>query len=206
MFSVLIQMNGIKLNAQNLNSDFAKIKKDTLQKELAFYGGFVHQHQNFFGKAFSYQGVEAGAVFRQKFMAGLYGASFVSNLKINIENKTRFINLAQVGIFAGEIWKIQKTIHSGWMLNAGCFTLENDDIEFGIINPRKNANSLNGFVVSPQIFAEINLLKWMKLRIGLAYNFYFYNEDLWIKKSDLQNFSLNFGFIFGKFETANSNY
>jgi len=34
---------------------------------------------------------------------------------------------------------------------------------------------------------------------GLACNFYFFADEPSVEKSDIQNFSLNFGFIFGKF-------
>jgi hypothetical protein len=47
-------------------------------------------------------------------------------------------------------------------------------------------------------FAELNILRWMKFRTGLGYSFYGFKDQSSVSVSDLQNVSINFGFLFGK--------
>jgi hypothetical protein len=67
---------------------------------------------------------------------------------------------------------------------------------FQATNPKVN---LNGLVLTPQVFAETNLTRWMKFRTGISYSIYSFEDQSIIHKSDLNNVSLTFGFIFGKF-------
>ena len=73
-----------------------------------------------------------------------------------------------------------------------------DETDFGLFSSKNQSIKLNGVVVSPQVFAELNVVKWMKLRTGLGYSIYFYKGQSNIPKSELNNLFISFGFIFGK--------
>lgn len=186
----------VKIEAQEQTFKSVFGKNDTIVAKTSYYGGFVHQHQNFFDKAFSYQGLEFGVLLKNNFVTGIYAATFISDLSAEIEEKPMLIRMSQAGAMVGGIWKNQGILHAGWQLNTGYFS-------FNAESPDSNANNsdifISGLVMSPQIYAELNITNWMKFRTGLAYNFYFFEDNPSIEKSDIQNFSLNFGFIFGKF-------
>lgn len=91
-------------------------------------------------------------------------------------------------------------MHTGWLINAGYFSLWASETDFQFFNPNNPQITINGLILSPEIFAECNIAKWMKFRTGLAYSFYSFEDQKTITKEDLQNISVNFGFIFGKFD------
>lgn len=173
--------------------------KDTLVKEIRFYGSLNHRHQDFFNKAFSFQGIEAGAIFNHKIFLGAYGSTFATNLTTKINNNNMYVFMWQAGMSLGRIYNHQKALHSGWLLNVGYFSLVGDDTDFGFFKSNEPQLSFGGLVISPEVYAEINVASWMKFRTGLAYSFYSFEDQSQITKNDLQNISVNFGFIFGKF-------
>jgi hypothetical protein len=185
--------------AGSKNNGSVITKNDTQNKEVRFYTSLLHRHQNFFGEAFSFQGIEAGAIVNPNFFLGIYGAAFASNLKVEIDQTPMFVNIWQTGLTIGQIYKKENFLHPGWLINTGYFSLVSDDSEIKLFNPVNPAIKEYGIVVSPEIYAEINVSRWMKFRTGLAYSFYAYQSQSAISKSDLQNVSINFGFSFGRF-------
>lgn len=172
---------------------------DTIVKDVAFYGGFTHQHHDFFNKAFSFQGVEAGFIFNNSVIVGLYGSSFVNNLEVFMTYKTMYFSMAQAGIALGYINDYNRFLHTGFLLNMGYISISGDDKSFGLFSPDNPQIDIGAFVISPQVYAELNILKWMKIRTGLSYNFYSYEDHTIIKTEDLQNISFTFAVLFGKF-------
>ena len=75
-----------------------------------------------------------------------------------------------------------------------------DKTDFGLFREHNPLVQLNGLVLSPQVFAETNITGWLKLRTGLTYSFYSFEDQSLIKKTDLNNIALTFGFILGKFK------
>ncbi|MDD4971217.1 MAG: hypothetical protein PHT07_17450 [Paludibacter sp.] len=189
------------LNAQNNNYECITCKQDTLIKDIRVYGGLIHQHQDFFHKAFSFQGIEAGAIINHKLLAGAFGALFVSNLEIKTANDSPlFVNIKEAGLFVGKTNNDARVIHTGWLLNMGYFSLTGDKTDFALFRERYPLVQLSGLVLSPQVFAEMNITGWLKLRTGLTYSFYSFEDQSLIKKTDLNNIALTFGFIIGKFQ------
>jgi hypothetical protein len=74
--------------------------------------------------------------------------------------------------------------------------LRKDADNFGLFETDKASFKLNGVVVSPQIFGELVVVDWFKIRTGLSYNFYSFKDDLMIKPSELNNVSFTFGLVF----------
>lgn len=195
LFSVLCN-----LNAQDRNYESIASKEDTLIKDIRIYGGLVHQHQDFFDKAFSFQGAEAGIIVNHSLLAGVFGSVFVSNLDVKAATFPHlFVNIRQGGLLVGKMNNASKAIHTGWLLNIGYFSLAGDETDFALFQSNNPKVTVNGLVLTPQVFAETNITRWMKLRTGISYSFYSFEDQYIIKKSDLNNVSLTFGFIFGKF-------
>jgi len=57
-----------------------------------------HQHHDFFGKAFSFQGIEGGVIVQRNLYLGFYGAFFASNLKAEVNNEIQHVWIGQVGV------------------------------------------------------------------------------------------------------------
>jgi len=197
-FIVLFSSNELIARQGNYESLFEK--RDSIQKkEISFYAGLIHQHENFFGKAFSFQGIEAGVIANNKWLSGVYASTFVSNLKVDINQTPKLVFISQGGLFIGRIWHEEKKIHAGVLMNVGYFSLKADDSGVGSFSSDNQCIKLHGVVINPWIFAELNLPKWMKLRTGLGYGFYGFKYSDFMTNKDLNNIAFSFGFIFGKF-------
>jgi len=155
-----------------------------------------HQHQDFFGKAFSFQGIEGGAIVQRNLYLGVYGAFFASNLKTEVNNKLQYVWIGQGGVNAAYIIYPENRFHPGCQLNVGIFTLRHDADNFGLFDTDNVSFQLNGLIVSPQIFVELIVAEWVKIRTGLSYNFYSFKDHLTINPSDLNHLSFTFGLVF----------
>jgi hypothetical protein len=178
---------------------FGNNKPKRTNTNLMFYGGLQHQHQDFFNNAFSFQGVEAGILLKNSILIGIYGSAFVSNLEVEIADNPMYMLINQGGFSGGMVHNNSRLLHTGFLLSVGYFSLTGDSDKLPLFRIADHEIAISGIVLSPQVFAELNVSSWMKFRTGLAYNFYNFGSDAPIAKSDLQNFSFNFGFLFGKF-------
>jgi len=193
-------LTSIEIYAQDGHYEAIFGKPDTLiKKDIRIYAGFVHQHQNFFNKAFSFQGIETGIQNKKGLLLGIYGSTFVSNLKIEAEGNSMYIFISQAGLIASGIRKGYRKVHAGMLLNTGFFSLTVDESDFRPSKVENPLHKLNGLVISPQILAEFNIANWFKLRTGFGYSFYQHHDQSIVSKEDLNNIFFSFGFIFGKF-------
>jgi hypothetical protein len=174
-----------------------QFKKAT--KGVKLYCGLTHQHQSFFNKPFSLTGIEAGIISGRNILLGVYGSSFLSNLEIeNSVSKTYFSSM-QGGLAIGVLHHGNKWLHEGVLLNAGYFSITGSSSNFQLFAIQNSTAIIHGLVITPMAFAEINVLRWMKFRTGLGYSFYNFKDQSSVSVSDLQNVSINFGFLFGKY-------
>lgn len=188
-------------NAQNRNYESLTISRDSLKKDNRLYVGLVHQHQNFFNKAFSFQGLETGVIINHTILIGAFGAMFITNLDAKVsDNPHYYINIKEAGLLIGTLINEKRDIHAGWQLNAGYFSLTGDETDYGIFKVENPSTRIGGLVFSPQFFIELKISDWMKLRTGLCYNIYNFTNQSVIKNQYLNNVSLSFGFIFGEFK------
>lgn len=170
--------------------------KDSLVKVAAPYVGLFHQHHDFFSKAFSYQGIEAGIDFNRKLNAGLYGSMFASPLRVELQGKSAYLAIKQVGVSVGFVHTMLRRLSIGCNLNTGLFILRADSRRVSVLRDEQAAVRIRGLVASPQAFSELSFLKWMSVRIGLSYNFYRFDNQNTITRNDLQNIAFNFEIIF----------
>jgi len=155
-----------------------------------------HQHHDFFGKAFSFQGIEGGVTVQRNLYLGLYGAFFASNLKAEVNNGIQNVWIGQGGVNAAYVIHSKNRFHPGGQLNLGFFSLRYDADNFGLFETDDASFKVNGLIVSPQIFGELNVTEWFKIRTGLSYNFYSFKDHLVIQTSDLNHVSFTFGLVF----------
>jgi hypothetical protein len=199
--TILFFTAGSKCYSQKSNFEylFNKDKSERTISDLKFYVGLSHQHQDIFNKAFSFQGVEAGLVINHKLLLAIYGSTFVSNLDVEVHDNPMYLMMNQAGFIGGLVNNDSKLLHTGFLLSVGYFSLSADKLKLPMFSSDNHEIGINGLVLAPQVFAELNVLKWMKFRAGLAYNFYSFENQEMIAKTKLENISINFGFLFGKF-------
>jgi hypothetical protein len=182
--------------AQTESYEYLFNKNDKLITKVDYFGSFQHHHQEFFNKAFSYQGVEAGVVLNKKVSAGLFFSSFASNLIVNLQAQKMFVTAWRTGLFAGSVQHSGKVLHTGWQVYAGYFSLKADQQELKTFGNSYQDLWVSGMLLIPEVYAELNILKWFKFRTGLDYSFYSFENQTEINKSNLNSIGLNFGFIF----------
>ena len=177
---------------------YSQESKDSLSAKTNIkpYVTLYHQHHDFFGKAFSFQGIEGGVIVQWNLYLGFYGAFFASNLKAEVNNVIQYAWIGQGGVNAAYVIHPEKRFHPGCQLNMGFFTLRYDADNFGLFETDNASFNLNGLIVSPQIFGELIVTEWFRIITGLSYNFYSYNDHLMIKPSDLNHISFTFGLVF----------
>jgi hypothetical protein len=187
------------LKASCQTDDTPGTLKNPSTGKTILYGGFIHQHENFFSKAFSYQGIETGLFFKHQFNFGLNFSTFVSPLHTGRKDVLSEVLMSKFVLSGGIIFSEYRLIHPGILLNAGYFQMKGYLGESGLFNQESPSVHLKGFIMAPQVYAEINALKWMKIRTGLDYNSYFKKESGIYSDVSLNGFSLSFSFLFGKF-------
>jgi hypothetical protein len=199
-FAILIFFVGTHIFPQENNFEqLSSNLRDTFLTQTKFYCGLIHQHHDFYHKAFSYQGIELGTLINDKILMGIYGYTFASVLEVKSSNSPVFLQMWQAGLIGGWNTYSSGIFHTGLLLNIGYFSIVSDSTEYSLFKPNKSKNEIKSFIVIPQIYAQIDITKWLKGRFGIAYDFYTFKDNATINKSDLQNISINFGILFGKF-------
>lgn len=164
-------------------------------QSLKPYAAFTHQHQDFFGKAFSFQNIETGIRLNNTLHIGLYGGIFASNLQAKVHTQYRYVTACQAGITFNKVFNPNKLLHTGYGVSAGYFRFITGE---GKLSPFQNIDTgaVNGLILSPQVFAELNITRWLSFRPGLSYNFYSVENNAEVTAGDISNIALNFGFYF----------
>lgn len=165
--------------------------------DVSLYGGLTHQHQNFLNTPFSLTGLEAGVLVDNTIVLGAFGSSFLSGLDVETANLKTTLSLAQGGLVFGAVHHFTRYLEAGLLLQSGFLSVRGEPS--GISAEGSNNRSVHhyGATVIPQLFTAISTTKWMKIRVGLGYNFYSFGDQSVVSSKDLQNVSLNFGFLFG---------
>ncbi len=176
----------------------AAVTNELRHEDLSLKGFITiyHQHHDFFGKAFSFQGIEGGGLVNQRFCLGAYTSFFASNLKAEINGFPRYVRIGQAGVLSGYLLKGERRINPGFQINAGYFSIRLDEERFGLFKLYRADESEDGLVVAPQLFGELGLKTWLKVRAGLSYNFYFPENKSVFNRADLNGLSFTFGIVF----------
>lgn len=199
MISLLIALAcGQGVYAQHQPCAYAAGKTDSVYKPIRPYLGLIHQHQNFFGKAFSYQGIELGVRIRRRVILAAYGSTFASTLAVERTKNPLFVYIGQYGLVIGSEQGTEKRVHVGGLVNMGYFSLVANEADFTLFAVEHPAIRRRGLVTTPQVYAGLTVTNRMQFRLGMGYSFYWYDELPQVAPSDVDNLALTFGFIFRK--------
>jgi hypothetical protein len=159
-----------------------------------------------------FMGGGGAILLNQTFFFGAYGEGLttpyeaeISYNELNSDNFTQRIELGHGGFWLGYIHHSQAPIHAGISTKLG----------WGSINPWEedkmpdHSSELadHVFVIIPQIEAEFNLFKWLKLNVGVGYRFvtgidkeYPWKTELIYNKNDFNKPQATMTLIFGYFK------
>jgi len=165
--------------------------------DVRLYGGLIHQHQNFFLTPFSFTGVEAGVLLDRKIIVGAFGASFLSSLSVEISNVKTALSLTQGGLVFGAVHHFTGFLEAGLLLQTGILSVKGEPKVISKEGSNSGSFHIQGATVMPQMITGLCVAKYLKIRIGLGYSLYNFEGNSGISTKDLQNISLNFGFLFG---------
>jgi hypothetical protein len=193
---VIILTCAFMLNAQETEYNSVFNNKNG-KLEISFYGGLISEHHSSITN--TKPGIEAGIVFKQSFAIGAYGQGTLTNFNTSL-NDTKYYNmLGEGGLLLSYTANNNKMLHFGGLLKIGYAALSSNDEEMKIF---KSLNALfedGGWVYHPEIFAELNLHKSAKVRLGIGYSIYNLSDKHVVSSADLNCFTVNLGLLFGKF-------
>lgn len=165
--------------------------------KVHFYGGLTFQHVSEITNTMP--GIEGGVLFNKKFVAGLYGQGTTGNFGIRYNDTIHNIMFGEGGLFLGYISKFKKPLHFGGMLKIGYVSLVADDNEIKLFEDVDPVAEDNGMVFHPELFSEVNVLKQLKVRLGLGYTFNSLDKESVACNRQLDSWTMNFSILLGNF-------
>jgi len=165
--------------------------------EISFYGGLISEHHSSITS--TKPGIEAGIVLNQSFAVGAYGQGTLKNFNTTLEDTKYYNMLGEGGLMLSYMAYSHKRLHFGGMLKVGYVALTSDEEETKMFESVNAAFEDGGWVYHPEIFAELNLYKSMKVRLGVGYSIYNLSDEPVVSSADLNCITVNLGLLFGKF-------
>ena len=138
-------------------------------------------------------GMGGGGIFCWDHRYYVYGqmTSYISDVPKNTEKEMELVNY---GATVGYIFFPQNKIH----FSTGVQFASNN-IVFRE-NTGFKIDSLTFFSVAPEMNVEANILKYLRIYLGAGWHFAITDDDyLGLNQKTLSGFSINFGFLMGKF-------
>lgn len=178
LITMLIGLSSIQLSAQEEMKYLFGGEENNIK--VSGFAGVFNEFSSVDGDFAFSMGGGAAMLFNQKFYLGAYGMGLTTrhlksyiqidpsgNLRPDDQLYTRF---GHGGLWLGYIHKPQNAIH--WGVNTkigwGGITL-NDLVHPGSDYKWENYYSDNVFVLSPEVNVGFNLLKWMRVDLGVGY-------------------------------------
>jgi hypothetical protein len=184
-------------NAQENNYEYL-FKKDKNNKNLwKPYASLTFQH--LVVKTNTMPGLELGFSLNNNFLVGFYGQGTVGNFSHEYNNEINHVLFGEGGILAGYSMEPNKTLHFGGTFKLGYMSMVADDEEIKLFNDFEPIAEDAGVVYHPELFSEINVSKYMKVKLGAGYSFYLLNNENIICNQSLDSWALNFGVVFSNF-------
>jgi hypothetical protein len=184
------------LNAQENDYNYVFNNKNG-KPEISFYGGLISEHHSSITN--TKPGIEAGIVLNQSFAIGAYGQGTLTNFNTSLNDKKYYNILGEGGLLLSYTANSNKRLHFGGLLKIGYAALASDDEEMIMFKSVNAAFEDGGWVYHPEVFAELNLHKSMKVRLGVGYSIYNLSEEHVVSSADINCFTVNLGLLFGKF-------
>jgi hypothetical protein len=136
------------LSANYITVEYLSKIVDTTISDIRFCGGLTHQHQDFYNKTFSIQGIEAGFIVNHKLILGADASSFATKLEVELNNKTADFSTSQTGILIRITDKDQKFIYSGFLINIVDVSILENNTGFTLFQAKYPAIDIRGLVIS----------------------------------------------------------
>jgi len=139
-------------------------------------------------------GMGGGGIFCWDHRYYIYGqmTSYISDVPKNTGQEMELVNY---GATVGYIFFPQNKIHFSTGIQ---FAYNN--IMFRESNGLKINRDITFFSIAPEINVEANILKFLRIYLGAGWHFAITDDDyLDLNQKTLSGFSINFGFLMGKF-------
>jgi hypothetical protein len=185
------------VTAQENSYDFLLNKENNPRSLWNFYGGFTFQH--LYVKTNTMPGLELGVVLNRNFMMGAFGQGTVGNFSHLHNTENYSVMLGEGGIMAGYVTEPFKTLHFGGTFKVGYVSLVADDEEIKLFSDFEPVAEDAGVVYHPEIFSELNVSRFMKIRLGAGYSFYLLNDESILCNTELDSWTLNMSLVFSNF-------
>jgi len=124
----------------------------------------------------------------------IYGQMTSYNAEVP-KHTDKTMDLANYGATLGYIFSPRKKVHYtvGVQLAQNTITFRQD-------NGLKDDIDFSFFSIAPEANIEVNVLKYLRIYLGAGWHFAFTSDDyLGINQKSLSGFSINYGFLMGKF-------
>ncbi|MDQ3395668.1 MAG: hypothetical protein M3512_16395 [Bacteroidota bacterium] len=181
--------------------DFEHLLKGRKIKFSIFVGPLFELssvHNNF---GFS-TGGGGGLILNQTLFIGGYGLKLAPVIGTDVTlNNVNYDNLEIAfnhgGLWFGYIHNYKKLVHFGASTKLGWGNITLNDHR--LASPYED----NVMVFTPQVEAEVNIMKWFKVNVGLGYRIVSGVNESVLNKKDFNSPQVTVGFLFGWFRQRN---
>lgn len=211
---VIIWFSALSLSAQNRDKRYHNFGSERNWQSQLYFGPLA-TFSNVEGNLSIDMGATGGVIYRNKFIAGLYGQKMVTSLtrtKLNISWYPAVTNgevkMMHGGALVGYIFKPEALLHWGVSSSAGVGKLEliaKDPATMDIVETYNDRI----YIIIPKIFIETNIAKWFKINVSGGYRFlgkvnsYYTNQSqeevLIFDKSEYTKPEFSISLLFGAF-------
>lgn len=161
------------------------------------YAGFSLTHLAV--KSNTLPGIEAGVILADHLYAGVYGMGTAGNFTNVYAPDTLSVMFGEGGLALFFVDKPNNLLHFGGGIRIGYASFVADDKEIKIFEEVDPVAEDNALVYHPEIFAEINLSPFSKVRVGAGYSFYLFDQENILCNKSLDSWTMNLGIVFSNF-------
>lgn len=142
-------------------------------------------------------GIAIEATINKHFVAGVFGQFTSGNFAMPYKGYRNNIITQDFGITIGAIHSTDKLFHFGGQLKVGAILMQADSTaEIKLSRPFTPTAKDNGITVYPEINANLNLTRNLKLRVSTGFNFLMLNKETIVNERDLDTWFFNTSLIF----------
>ncbi|MBK9290858.1 MAG: hypothetical protein IPM52_04440 [Bacteroidetes bacterium] len=142
-------------------------------------------------------GIAIEATINKHFVVGAFGQFTTGNFAMPFKGYQNNIITQDFGIIIGATQSTDKLFHFGGQLKVGAILMQADSTaEIKLSHPFTPTAKDNGITIYPEINANLNLTKHLKLRASTGFNFLMLNKETVVNERDLDTWFLNMALIF----------
>ena len=184
-------------NAQEKEYQYIFQKSPEYGLKWDFFGGLTFSHLQV--KTNTMPGIETGFMLNNNFLLGVYGSGTVGNFAQQYGDDYHHVMFGEGGFMAGYIANTNKTMHFGGTFKLGYVSLVADDKEMKLFNDVDPIAEDNGTVYHPELFCELNITPFMRVKLGAGYSFYLLEDESVVCNNTIDSWTMNLGIVFGNF-------